>query len=114
MLGDLVLTPLAHLLRAMDFREFSQEISKVRLIPTEIGDPIIGVMCLSAGVFSLWFRNAGPCGIDSFFDAFGIERIAGLRRIAMEAMAWIVGGTFILFGVVQLVAFFLDIPLFKG
>ena len=94
----------------MDFREFSQEISKVRHISTEIADPIIGVMCLSAGVLTLWFRNAGPCGIDSFFDAFGIERIAGLRRIAMEAGAWIVGGAFTLLGVVLLIAYLLDSP----
>ena len=93
----------------MDFREFSQEISKVRHISTEIADPIIAIMCLLAGVFILRFRAAGTCGIDSFVDAFGIERIAGLRRIAMEVMAWIVGGTFTLLGVVQLIAYLLGI-----
>jgi hypothetical protein len=92
----------------MDFREFSQEISKVRHIPirSEKEDLIIGLMVLSVGVLVIWFRNLAPYGIDSL----RIERLTGLPRITAEAVVWVSGGASILFGIVQLIAYFFGIP----
>ena len=98
-----------YLLLAMDFREFAQEISKRRHIPDETGDLIIGLMVLSAGLLLLWSRNVASYGIDSL----RIERMKGVRRIMMEATVWIGSGVLILWGVVQLIAYLLGIPLFR-